>query len=452
LRRAFGSATSVAELVLIAGGTADDAALAHETYEVFDARTGRFDRDRSQKLQTGPRMQHAALALAEGQVLIVGGVPRAGDAPLGTAELVDVQNGRTQALSGAQAPQIARSFPSLLPFGSGDALLLGGRDGSGAFVSEVERYDASSQRFVIAADVVGNEGNEGNDGGDALRLPEHAEWQAAALPQGRIAYLGCDTAEGAAGCELLLLWAMGDGDGVMAVASSIDFASLAPNGLADVRMLATSDARLLVTGRDPLAPVARRAFMIDPDLSSVTQLEASRVPSQLLSLQDGSIVELDAFGASLRRESFVSRYSIEDAELLDETLAFVALDAAERFERKGKALEAREEGARVDVVPLRFGNVRVQLASTDHATLRLRFEDGSETQISRDGSSVRSGACRAELPKAQALRVTRRASKVELAGEGKPVCSLSVPEAELSLSLTLAEGASITSLSVRRLP
>lgn len=296
LRRAFASATAGDDAVLIAGGVAEQGALAHDTFEVFERDRAVFARERSQKLRGGPRMRHGALRLRDGRVLLVGGQTQLDGAPLATAELIDLETGQAAPVAGELS--VARIEPTLVRLGAG-ALVLGGHDADGAPVLDVEVFDAERGSFRVLP----------------LALSAHVEQVFAALPDERVAVLGCDVADGAAsnaGCELFVLPTDAAGaDELTSEPVAVDFDAEAPAGLRKLRMLAFADGRLLLTAEDPSDVIARRAFVIDLGRGRIERRDATRVPAALVRLFDDSVAELDAFGASLRRDGSFSR------ELLD---------------------------------------------------------------------------------------------------------------------------------------
>lgn len=125
--RAFATATSYDGKLLVAGGENplfgldDDDAEPRDDAELFDPAVQRFVGEL--ELQV-PRTRHAAVALADGRTLLVGGRTSSGDASvaLGTLELLDPGSGRAQ-IGLRIAPRIA---PRALLLSDGRVFVGGG--------------------------------------------------------------------------------------------------------------------------------------------------------------------------------------------------------------------------------------------------------------------------------------------------------------------------------------
>ena len=96
------------------------------------ARAERFDPARERFRATGrlgvPRVSHTATRLAGGRVLIAGGYPGEGSAPLRSAELYDAGAGRFSPTAGAPASR--RAGHAAVRLRDGRVLLIGGIDGT----------------------------------------------------------------------------------------------------------------------------------------------------------------------------------------------------------------------------------------------------------------------------------------------------------------------------------
>jgi hypothetical protein len=435
LHRAGASATRVGSLVLIAGGGPDARSTAHDTFEVFDSETRHFDTAQSAKLAGGPRREHGAVLLPDGRVLIAGGQAAVGSAPLGSAELIDVATSRVERVAGEL--QVARIAPQLLVLDGGAVLVALGRDASGALVSELESFDLGTQRFSLLA----------------AQLPVHAEAAVAALEGDRVAYLGCDP--GDAGCELVLIVPDGHDFGVV---TPFDRQLLSASGLRDleqVRLLALRDGRLLVTGRDRSQLVERRAFVIDLNASTIEPLESteaiSRVPDDLLALDDGTLVELNAAGLSLGRRELVTELDSPPAGLIGADVLGVALDHAARWGRSGDALTALQ-AARFDLPFLRFADVRVELELEGEASLLLEPESAMPIALSLSPPELALGACKLARRSGDAIAVERHAATVVLhSGARSQSCDAPRLRARIGIAVQAQAGARVAKLHVRRL-
>lgn len=113
------------------------------TAEVYDPALGGFAQQQPIALSE-PRAEHGAVQLATGETLLVGGVGADGKTALGSMEIVDPATGRVRTTGVAQL-QVARIAPTALRLASGEILVAGGVDSSGAPVTQLEWFspDAS---------------------------------------------------------------------------------------------------------------------------------------------------------------------------------------------------------------------------------------------------------------------------------------------------------------------
>lgn len=428
LRRAFASATALTELVLVAGGTPDRRAGAHDNYELFEPQLRRFVAARSGKLDEA-RMQHAAVRMPEDKVLLIGGRKEPEGEALGSLELVDTRAGTSQLLEGTL--QVPRVEPIALLLDSGSLFVLGGRDSAGRLLGSVESYDAEAADFALAVS----------------ELPVLEEACAAALPGGRAAWLSCDHASkgGGARCELALIRELATGLEVSDVA--LDFASLVPNGLTDLRLIYAGNGQLLWTGADDSDPTGRRrAFLIDVVTERAVRVEASRVPSELLRLQNGLIAELDDAGASLRAASTRGRYASPDGNLLDDA-ANLVLDAPGHWLWQDAGLKALAADARMDLGELRLAAFQAEVqVQGDYALL---FYDGAghSARLSVQGSTLALSGCRYQLQDDSGLQLARAGPRLTISGTP---CSLEVAGAALGIALVLHKDAVVRSILIQR--
>jgi len=431
LRRADATATLVGASVLVAGGSGDVSGRAQETFEVFDLATAAFLGSRSGRL-SDPRTRHAALMLADGRVLLAGGLAELEGPPLATAELLEL-NDRGFVTTPLMAGLVrARIAPQLFGLDSGAVLLLGGSDQQG-LVPGLERLDLAQNGFVDVP----------------IDLPRRSEVVAAALPGARVALVACDVGA-AASCDVSLL--LPAADGFERHDLNVGFSDVAPSGLSDLRLLALSDGALLLTGSDPSDTQARRrAFVIDPNQSNITRVEASRVPTALLMLQSGVVAELDAAGASLRAWDPLSAYACPSGNLISADPARLVYDAPEHWRREDDALRAQVDGARLDVPMLRFQNVQVSLARQGDVTLSFIAAGGGTLEIAIDGDELQAGTCRRQLQANASLIATRTGPSLTLGtGSDGALCQITLPDGPLALALHAAAGSLIESLSVER--
>jgi hypothetical protein len=433
LRRAFATATLVSSLVVIAGGAGDTRGGAQYTYEVFDTDSASIVGSRSGQLLTGARMQHAALALADGSLLLVGGRAEIDGAPLDSAERIDLVAGTAEAISGGAGLSEARVSPALLMLDSGSVIVLGGRDANGQVLGSVERFDTTQHDFTRLP----------------IALPVHAELVAAALPGARVAWLGCEVGA-AASCELGLL--IENAGAFVSERVALDFRSSAPQGLSELQLVALDGGRLLLTAADDSDPnTRRRAFVIDLNVPSLAPVEASRVPSQLLVLRTGQIAELDAAGASLREYASLSDYESPDGNLITETLALLDLDAASHWSRDAAGLHALVLGARVDVPKLRFDAFQVQLDAVGDASLSFVTDSGDRFGVELRAGRVLSQGCDVALPEGAQLVAARDSNQLSVRTDsGARLCQVSTPTGFVHINVQAALGTLLRALTLQR--
>lgn len=431
LRRAYATATALEDAVVIAGGTADLRAGAHDTYEVFEPKAARFVAARSGKLAAA-RMQHAAVRLPDGRVLLIGGRAEASGPPLASVEILDLERGASQLLM-QSGLQVARALPSAFLLDSGRVLVAGGRAADGTVVASVEVFEPQEQRFELRL----------ND------LPARAEVSVAALPGARLAWLSCDHSAQAQGaqCEL---WLIHEARGELhATPVALDFSREAHNGLKDLQLLYAGDGQLLWTGADDSDPMGRRrAFVIELADSSLRRVDASRVPALLLRLENDLIAELDGSGMSLRAAFTRGRYASPEGDLLADPRANLAFDAPIHWHWQDGGAQALEDAARVDAAEMRFaafrGNVKVQ---GNYALLVYDGLGGSAQARVRDGTLEVPG-CRAQLQGDDGLQLSRRGTRLAFSGTA---CSVEAPSGAVGVALLLDKSAVLHGLTLERL-
>lgn len=431
LRRAFASATTLADGVLVAGGGPDDEGPAHDTFEVYDQAGERFLPP--QRLADGARRNHGAARLPDGRVLLVGGVREKDGAPLGSAELLAADTGAAQRLTGVL--RTARADPAVLVLDDGRVLVLLGRRGDAqdaAIVIDVEQLDLARERFDRVA-----------------VLPEHPNAAVAPLEGSRVAYMGCAPEDQGGACELLLL-VPGEGSELEAVSDVITPEALVAAGiesLTTLRLAPLRDGKLLLTARASEA----RAWLLDLARGEVsTDLDATRVPDQLVELADGTLAELDAFGASLRRHDARSAFHDPPAALL--TPAALAVDRPTRASFGQDGVRAEDGPVRLDLPFLRFGRLRVELALEGQGRVLLEPEHAPPIAIELGAGRVALGEC--ELTRADDVAevvIERRGAMLTLrSGDARRTCGARALSDLIGLALGLDDGARLHRLRVER--
>ncbi|HVW25127.1 MAG TPA: kelch repeat-containing protein [Polyangiaceae bacterium] len=129
--------------VLIVGGASDasDSATYLSSAELFDPKTNTFAATGS---LSDPRGEHVAVLLTNGHVVVAAGRNAAG--PLSSAEVYD--GGKFHGVAPLQAPR-TQAQATLL--GDGAAMVAGGLDATNTVVATVELFDATSEKWTLAA-------------------------------------------------------------------------------------------------------------------------------------------------------------------------------------------------------------------------------------------------------------------------------------------------------------
>jgi WD40 repeat protein len=117
-----------------------------------------------------PRAQHAAVRLADGRVLVVGGVDEDAS-PIASAELYDPATGRFSS-TGSMAH--SRDIPDATLLPDGRVLVTGGYDGTGGAIASAELYDPATGSF---------------SGAGSMNYPR-VDFTASLLPDGQVLIAG----------------------------------------------------------------------------------------------------------------------------------------------------------------------------------------------------------------------------------------------------------------------
>lgn len=423
LRRSGASATAIDGGALIAGGGQDKVGFAHDTFERFELASSRFAPPA--KLADGERRDHAALRLPDGRVLLAGGSRMLDDGePLDSAELIDPAADSARRARGTLGH--ARTRPSALALDDGTALIALGRGADGLAVTAVERFDVDDERFL-----------------EVGSLPAHESDAVAALEGRRVAYVGCDAG---AACELGLL--VPDGDAFTYVPRAID-------GLADLAQLqltALRDGQVLLNA-STRATGTPRAWLLDLAAESAQPLGFSRVANAVVMVADGAQVELDPFGASLRRHDLTSVLHDAPDPVIGDGRFEVALDLHERW-RARSGLEALSDDARFDLPGLRFAELRIELALEGDAVLLLEpaAAPAVRIQLRSDRLAVEGEDCELARGQDEPLVIERDGSELRLHAGGDQVrCQLlALGRGRVGLALEASEGTRVQRLRVLR--
>ncbi len=144
-RRSGATVTAFGNALLVAGGTDTDAGTTLGSADVFDVASRRFEPDRVEL--ESPRTRHAAVTLASGETLLVGGVGAEGR-PLATLEAISPASRRYR-ISGLTDLLVARADPLALRLTDDRVLVAGGTDATGAPVEQLEWLAADASRVEL---------------------------------------------------------------------------------------------------------------------------------------------------------------------------------------------------------------------------------------------------------------------------------------------------------------
>ncbi len=186
--RAYATVTEFGAGMLVAGGedpihdVPQEARVLRQTAEIYDPRARRFELDLVELREA--RTRHAALVLASGETLLIGGRGAFGTA-LRALETVSPLT-RTSSLSDLATLAVGRIEPVALRLSDARLLVAGGYDAEGRPVAAIERLDSDATEAVPFE--------------MAPELPARFDRAYAALPGGSVlAVGGCEDREPAPG-------------------------------------------------------------------------------------------------------------------------------------------------------------------------------------------------------------------------------------------------------------
>ena len=393
--RTGASATVSDGRVVVAGGARFDDERALATFDVLDSESGELVFSGrplcppSAEGCVGRRRDHGAGRLADGRVLLFGGVRRGGGASLreeilDTAAIIDPRSGDVEVAidaslgDGETIP--ARRLPQIVTLDSGETYVIGGQGEGGGWTGTAYRFDPSRNGFDRVSIL------EADGGRDRFVLP-FERGVAVPLPGARIAYL----TDGPSVTVLLF-----DGPVVVRrIEQAVTFEGLT-NELTQVRAAALPDGRVYVTGFDGGLGEAR-AYRLDLGSGEAdalpyrrpgtTSLPPAQAPEHVIAVHHGAIVEVGLEGGIYRRVSVRTPFDNPPTTLLPTDREWLAYDAASGWVIQEDGASPTR-AATVSLAGLRLRDLSIRLdaaAGVDlvlgsranpHET-RVRFRDGS---------------------------------------------------------------------------
>ncbi len=455
------TATVVDGRIVVAGGTSGNSSEdALSTIEVFDEAGNLFDT----ALMCGEqercgRRSHSAIALADGRVLIVGGVSGAGDSAVDVDDAI-VFNPATLVVEHRVALPHAMMYPTLGLLEDGLVVVIDAyrkegvpRDGE----VDVLVFDPVEVRFRPVVD----------EWRTALQLHLHPESVGIALPGGRFLWIG-DVQPN----DAVVLNRVYDNFSLIEMHMS-SLPQAIPLGLAGVQLLALDDGTVFATANEG---GNARAYRIDvgrsgPTSSVVTTAltpsvcvgcDTAQAPRGLVSLADGSIAELFTGEVSMRRVTFNTPY-----DALPTTLDFTGENTVLSFD---VSVNWDIDATTARVRPQRTGRVDFGRYLFQSFELEIRRTGGLDLLIVRDGAvpkvvsigTDRIGVddCEIDATPGDYVRVTRNGPSLVLrTGEsaaevdGRTDCILEedLGDHEIGLALQGTAGTTINEIKIRRL-
>ena len=447
--RAFATVTAFGQAVLVAGGEnplhgEGDLAIPRKTAEVYVPASGRF----APSIElVEERSQHAALPLAGGAVLLVGGRGAASDA-LRVLELVDPKsNGSSLAgLAALRAPRIA---PRALVLDDGRVFVGGGMAANGTPLSALEWLSADAREHLGAV--------------FAPDMPARHDRAFVALPGGGVLAVG--------GCEARL--PRDDGESAECAqtcrrgcppSDGYDAWWIAPSGeLHQLSFELSAPRPVLLGGGDglpvlaPGMPGEQRLYRFDPwrgEFDALT-VEVPLPPSAELPAQ---AIDVEAFvwlaesveGVSLQglRLGTRNRYSRDvflvaqsDPDFPERPLHLVPDRPLDRTVTYDGSLQFEAESP-----------VSIYVAATEYAdvSLTITFEGAPPTVLlgtTRLGGQV----CAWPEPATSPLRVIRRGTNAELVvGDVTRGCDVEAGRLRLAFGASSAGATRVASIEVSR--
>lgn len=411
---AFAAATLVPEgdAVFVSGGAFTEDGDANDNW----TRVSRDGSDATFGRLHDRRRDHAAIAVDAGAVhgvLLVGG--NDGRDAVSTIEWVDPAR-RTGALlhSLLVSPRVS---PLLVALDDHEIAIVGGTSGAEVLTS-IEVLDVASDSIRTLNITLG--------------VPD---W-VAVLPSGRLA------------------WASGGMLSIVSLREERVDASVRLPAITSPVAVALPSGRVLLEGST--SALARIAYVIDPGAGTVVQVATSRLPLSVLTLADGTTLELARSGASVRRDERGSPFDSPPPTYLFATdRATLALDASSRWSVTGAMLTPTIDGARLDIPVLRllrFGALIDAMGRYDVVLTGEHMETLATVNVTDESIAV--GRC-------ALTRMTGRRAMIQRSADGRVVvgdenlgsvrCDAGIPSgARVGIGLVAHTGAMLRSLALTR--
>jgi hypothetical protein len=433
--RAGAAAVSRAGEVWLLGGVSNlgPGSAALDSYERYDAAAGGFT-GAIGRMRTG-RYAHAALALADGSVLVAGGRASIGGEPLTSIEHIAADGATSTLWKGDEAElPFAASTLSLHLRDDGRVIAFGQDADKRAHFALLE----PRLRRLLPLVTPGQS--------DTQRMAAGV-----ALPGGRFAVfeLECqaDTLEADDACPT-------SGRVHLSFEGETGFQTLTDwlgsfEGLRRPRALALADGRILLSGTRGDEPALR---ILNLGNREVASRSLDIVVDGIFMREDGSVLLVGPDGARVLREDALSAFDNPGGTLTADDSDVLCLDAYGRFAREGLGLRANVAGARFDLATLRYQAVRITLHVEGKAQLLLRPEVGDARLIDLGGASVGPAFCQLTVSPGEPVELERRAESVRLrAGSKQRSCRLEGITGAIGIGLVAETGTLVRELRVERL-
>jgi hypothetical protein len=462
------TATFAKGRAVIVGGSPYQCDAALDTFEMLDAtqpnpvfETFRLCPDELDECVG--RRDHGAGVLADGRILVYGGIQRAGvpDAVLDTGLIIDPANPGVVETDlnyeidpGTFMPR--RRFAQILTLDNGLTILTGGRgvlDATQEWQGEAYAFDPTTNRFMrVDTGSKDDKFYPTTDGTGAGRLDPVP---AVVLPRARIAFVDPTTH---------LVWlARFDprAEAPMPLRTfavvdelDLDWPGRTTDKLESARAVALSDGTILVTGIDE---GISKAWVVDVGFGTVVAVDRSALPSApaaLLALADGVVAELGPNGSAVRRQILRTRFDNPPATLLPTDREWVAPDSTRGIafdiegvhsDRDARVVVPSLELAWFSLVLQAEAGVDIELFSEGpvNTTVHLRPEPGHGFEFGLVG-------CTVPWDGSSPVRLERRGTSLTIEAGERRTCTRQLSD-RVQLAFRLAPTAALERVQIERL-